>query len=98
MTVTVEIKPADGQKSFWGNARMIQYDGTDYWAVVSYGQDVALVRKTEEGMVELTRLWMGYAQTTIRHIRGAIAMLGASHYLCKKEWESIAYKESVVVE
>ena len=92
----IEIRPADGRKSFGHKAFMVQYD--EYWAVVSYGKEVALVRKTEEGMVELTRIWMGYTQTTMRHIRGAIAMLGAGHYLCKKEWEDIGYKESVVVE
>ena len=92
----IEIRPADGRKSFGHKAFMVQYD--EYWAVISYGQEVALVRKTDEGMVELTRIWMGYTPTTMRHIRGAIAMLGAAHYLCKMEWESIAYKESVVVE
>lgn len=75
MTVTVEIKPADGRKSFYGKARMIQYDGTDYWAVQSYGREVALVRKTEEGMVEVVRLWCKYTHTTLRHINGAINML-----------------------
>ena len=92
----IEIRPADGRKSFGHKAFMVQYD--EYWAVVSYGQEVALVRKTEEGMVEVTRIWMGYTPTTMRHIRSAINMLGASHRLCKKEWESITYKESVVVE
>ena len=96
MVNKIEIRPADGRKSFYGKAKMVQYD--EYWAVISYGKEVALIRKTEEGMVEVVRLWMGYTHTTMRHIRGAINMMGASHYLCKKEWESIAYKESVVVE
>ena len=96
MVNKIEIRPADGRKSFGHKAFMVQYD--EYWAVVSYGQEVALVRKTEEWMVELTRIWMGYTHTTLRHINSAMSMLGASHYLCKKEWESIAYKESVVVE
>ena len=92
----IEIRPADGRKSFGHKAFMVQYD--EYWAVISYGQEVALVRRTEEGMVELTRIWMGYSHTTMRHIRGAIAMLGASQKITKKQWESIVYKESVVVE
>ena len=96
MVNKIEIRPADGRKSFGKKAFMVQYD--EYWAVISYGREVALVRKTEEGMVELTRIWMGYTQTTMRHIRGAIAMLGAGHYLCKREWKDICYKESVVVE
>ena len=92
----IEIRPADGRKSFGYKAFMVQYD--KYWAVVSYGEEVALVRKTEEGMVELTRLWMGYTPTTMRHINAAMSMLGASHCLHKKDWENIVYKESVVVE
>ena len=92
----IEIRPADGRKSFGRKAFMVQYD--EYWAVISYGQEVALVRKTEEGMVELTRIWMGYTPTTTRHINGALAMLGASHKITKRQWESIVYKESVVVE
>ena len=94
--VIVEIRPADGRKSFYGKAKMVQHD--EYWAVISCGKEVALIRKTEEGMVEVVRLWMGYSHTAMRHINSAMSMLGASRYLCKKEWESIAYKESVVVE
>ena len=96
MVNKIEIRPADGRKSFYGKAKMVQYD--EYWAIVSYGKEVALVRKTDEGMVELTRLWMGYSYTTMRHINSAMSMLGASRCLCKKEWESIVHKESVVVE
>ena len=92
----IEIRPADGRKSFGKKAFMVQYD--EYWAIMSYGEEVALVRKTEEGMVEVVRIWMGYTHTTIRHINGAIAMLGAAHRLRKKDWENIIYKESVVVE
>lgn len=50
------------------------------------------------GLVSHSRLWMGYTHTTTRHINGALAMLGASQKITKKEWGSIAYKESVVVE
>ena len=96
MVNKIEIRPADGRKSFYGKAKMVQYD--EYWAVISYGREVALMRKTDEGMVEVVRLWMGYSHTTFRHINSAMSMLGASHRLCKKEWESITYKESVVVE
>ena len=92
----IEIRPADGRKSFYGKAKMVQYD--EYWAIVSYYKEVALVRKTEEGMVELTRLWMGYSHTTLRHINSAMSMLGASQKITKRQWESIVYKESVVVE
>ena len=49
-------------------------------------------------MVELTRIWMGYTHTTMRHINSAMYMLGASQKITKKQWESIIYKESVVVE
>ena len=96
MVNKIEIRPADGRKSFGKKAFMVQYD--EYWAVISYGQEVALVRKTEEGMVELVRIWMGYSHTTLRHINSAMSMLGASHRLCKKDWKNIIYKESVVVE
>lgn len=96
MVNKIEIRPADGRKSFGKKAFMVQYD--EYWAVISYGQEVALVRKTEEGMVELIRIWMGYTHTTIRHINSAMSMLGASQKITKRQWESIAYKESVVVE
>lgn len=92
----IEIRPADGRKSFGKKAFMVQYD--KYWAVISYGHEVALVRKTEEGMVEVVRLWMKYSHTTMRHINGAMSMLGASQKITKKQWESIIYKESVVVE
>ena len=98
MVNKIEIRPADGRKSFYGKAKMVQYDGTVYWTVRSYGTDVALMRKTDEGMVEVVRLWMGYSYTTMRHINSAMSMLGASHRLCKKEWESITYKESMVIE
>ena len=96
MVNKIEIRPADGRKSFYGKAKMVQYD--EYWAIVSYGKEVALVRKTDEGMVEVVRVWMGYSHTTLRHINSAMSMLGSAHYLCKKEWENIGYKESVVVE
>ena len=96
MVNKIEIRPADGRKSFYGKAKMVQYD--EYWAVISYGQEVALVRKTEEGMVELTRIWMGYSHTTMRHINSAMSMLGASQKITKRQWESITYKESVVIE
>ena len=92
----IEIRPADGRKSFYGKAKMVQYD--EYWAVISYGREVALVRKTEEGMVELTRIWMGYSHTTMRHINSAMSMLGASQKITQRQWESIVYKESVVIE
>lgn len=92
----IEIRPADGRKSFGHKAFMVQYD--EYWAIVSYGEEVALVRKTEEGLVEVVRIWMGYSLTTLRHINGAMSMLGASHRISKKDWEKIIYKESVVVE
>lgn len=98
MVTTVEIRPADGHKSFYGKAKMVQYEGTVYWTVRSYSTDVALMRKTDEGMVEITRLWMGYSQTSLRHINGAISMLGASRSLCKKDWEDIPYHGKVVVE
>lgn len=96
MVNKIEIRPADGRKSFGHKAFMVQYD--EYWAVLSYGKEVALVRKTEEGMVELIRIWMGYSHTSMRHINAAMGMLGASHKITKKQWESIVYKESVVVE
>lgn len=96
MTVSVEIKPADGRKSFGKKAFMVQYD--EYWAVISYGQEVALVRKTDEGMVEVIRLWCNYSHTTLRHINGAINMLGAVTKMTKTMWNGIVYKESVVVE
>ena len=96
MVNIIEIRPADGRKSFGHKAFMVQYD--EYWAVVSYRQEVALVRKTEEGMVEVIRIWMGYSNTTLRHINSAMSMLGASQKITKKQWESIIYKESVVVE
>ena len=96
MVNKIEIRPYDGRKSFGKKAFMVQYD--EYWAVVSYGKEVALVRKTEEGMVELTRIWMGYTPTTLRHINSAMSMLVASQKITKKQWESIAYKESMVIE
>lgn len=92
----IKIHPADGRKSFGHKAFMVQYD--EYWAVISYGHEVALVRKTEEGMVELTRIWMRYTHTTLRHINSAMSMLGASQKITKGQWESIGYKESVEVE
>ena len=98
MVNKIEIRPADGRKSFYGKAKMVQYEGTVYWTVRSYGADVALMRKTEEGMVEVVRLWMGYSHTTMRHINSAMSMLGASQKITKRQWESITYKESVVVE
>ena len=48
MVNKIEIRPADGRKSFYGKANMVQYEGTVYWTVRSYGADVALMRKTEE--------------------------------------------------
>ena len=47
MVNKIEIRPADGRKSFYGKAKMVQYD--EYWAVISYGKEVALMRKTDEG-------------------------------------------------
>ena len=96
MVNKIEIRPADGRKSFGHKAFMVQYD--EYWAVISYGKEVALMRKTEEGMVQLTRLWMGYSHTTLRHINSAMSMLVASQKITKRQWESITYKESVVIE
>lgn len=98
MVTTVEIRPADGHKSFYGKAKLIQYEGTAYWTVRSYATDVALMKKTDEGMVEVVRLWMGYSRTTMRHINGALAMLGASMRMAKSDWENIIYRESAVVE
>ena len=98
MITTVEIRPSDGHKSFYGKAKMVQYEGTVYWTVRSYHTDVALMRKTDEGMVKVIRLWMGYSRTTMRHINAAMSMLGASQKITRKQWESIIYKESVVVE
>lgn len=96
MVNKIEIRPSDGRKSFGHKAFMVQHD--EYWAVISYGREVALVRKTEEGMVELIRIWMGYTITSMRHINAAMSMLGASQKITKRQWESIVYKESVVVE
>ena len=96
MVNKIEIRPADGRKSFGNKAFMVQYD--EYWDVISYGNEVALMRKTDEGMVEVVRLWMGYSHTTMRHINSAMSMLGASKKITKRQWESIVYKESVVVE
>lgn len=75
-----ELTPTNGQKSFYGKAIVkIEDDGTE--VLESYGTPV--IKKLNNG--ELIRLYDGYTQTTVKHIK---AFCG----LNKKEYMSLEVK------
>lgn len=57
-----DLKPANGQKSFYGKAQVVENNGTE--TLFSYGTPV--VRREQNG--EYTRLWDGWSATTGKHI------------------------------
>ena len=71
-----ELKPAGGQKSFYGKARVVvEDDGTE--TLISYA--TAVMRRDPDG--KLTRLWWDWSATTGRHIK---AFCGLNKAECDK--------------
>ena len=59
-----ELRPTNGQKSFYGKALVKRNDdGSE--TLYSYG--TAIIKQTAAG--ELVRLWDGWSATTGRHIK-----------------------------
>lgn len=62
--MVVELKPIDGQKSFYGKAKVhYTFDGCE----VLYSYGTPIVKRYPNG--GLVRLWGGWSRTTGRHIR-----------------------------
>lgn len=74
-----ELKPARGQKSFYGKARVrLETDGAE--TLLSYNTPV--LRREPSGA--LARLWSGYSATTLRHVA---AFIGRN--IGKAEWNKM---------
>jgi len=76
----IELKPADYHKSFYGKA--IVYTNENGEKVLrSYDTDVCKV-DTDGNFI---RLWNGYSDTTMRHIRAFLLLFDCDN-ISKKTW------------
>lgn len=86
---TIEIKPIDGRKSFYGKARV--YETPDGIFLLSY-DTVVCSYNSASGM--FWRMWDGYSQTTMRHVNAFLAYLGLP-YGGKSFWTGLPLWEPV---
>lgn len=70
-----ELQPTTSQKSFYGKARVYQYD--DHTVLYSYSTPV-LATDPETG--ELCRTWSGWSATTGKHIRSFCGINKAEYF------------------
>lgn len=77
--VYVELIPVDGRKSFYGKARV--YKNGNEITLVSYDTEVC---KYNIKTGKFIRLWNGYSDTTMRHIKAF--MVYANGTEVNKKW------------
>jgi hypothetical protein len=75
--------PAQCQKSFYGNAIVI--DSGNRYLLQSYATIVASIPKTNKHLV---KHWNGYSATTMKHINGFCRFYGVPT-INKKIWDSM---------
>lgn len=64
MSKIYELNPTQKQKSFYGKAIvMVDSDGTE----TLYSYNTPIISRNPNG--ELKRLWFGFSQTTVKHIK-----------------------------
>ena len=80
-SIRVYLVPADGRKSFYGKAVLIQRGGAMYCE--SYN---TIVCKYIGG--KFSRTWGGYSATTARHVNAFRAACGLPS-IGKKEWDAL---------
>ena len=78
-----DLKPNNRQKSFYGKAKVIEYDN----GVIQLKSYDTIVAQVQNGKFE--RLWDGYSATTMRHVNAFIDMLGIDGG-GKAWWDSMA--------
>jgi hypothetical protein len=61
---TYELRPTNGQKSFYGKA-IVKIDDNGTETLYSYGTPI--IRRTADG--ELVKIWYGWTATTGKHIK-----------------------------
>ena len=84
MIKSLELRPIDGRKSFYGKARMV-YPGFTYVSLISYDTTVCSFDLETRKFI---RHWDGYSVTTMRHINAFRHFYGLP-LLSKSEWISI---------
>ena len=71
----------DSANSFYGKAKVIEYEGGTK-ILESYKTKV--VKLAKNGTIK--RLWDGYSMTTLRHVNEFLAQNGINKKLTKKDW------------
>ena len=78
------LKPANGQKSFYGKAHYFETDGT--YVLMSYDTYIC---DYEPKTGYFFKRWEGYSRTTMNHIKSFCAMFRIFPNMTKKQWDSI---------
>lgn len=86
-----ELKPVNGQKSFYGKAQVLVFMGEHY--LKSYD---TLVCSYNPNSGAFWRLWTGYSATTMRHVNAFLALYGLPGG-GKQWWDSFPVNFPIVV-
>ena len=91
MSINVSIlKPAYGNKSFYGKAKVIEADGVKY--LKSYDTIVCAI--TPDGNFE--KLWDGWSATTTKHVNSFRSIYGLD-YIGKAAWQALQVAKDFVI-
>lgn len=94
MIKSLELRPIDSRKSFYGKAKALYHEATEAWMLQSYDTIVAMYY-VKSGL--FIRKWDGYSATTMRHINSFVRFLGYTNG-GKAWWDSLPMHEGVVLE
>lgn len=87
MVKSLELRPIDGRKSFYGKAKVVYVNESCFY-LVSYDTTVcSLFPHT----MQFVRWWDGYSSTTLRHVNAFRQKYGLPT-LSKSEWLAIPIK------
>ena len=81
-----DLLPADGRKSFYGKAKVVETE--NYVYLLSYDTIICRTNKTG-GNDEFIKYWDCYSATTMRHINAFMNFIGLAGCGGKKWWEQI---------
>lgn len=83
MVKSLELRPLDGRKSFYGKAHVVVTD-----TVVQLYSYNTLICTYNPETLEFKRIWNGYSVTTMRHVNSFRGMYYLNP-LSKAEWLSL---------
>ncbi len=80
-----DLSPVNGQKSFYGKAKVAWDMANDIAYLYSYNTVVCMYHINSR---KFRRVWFGYSATTMRHINAFRAKYGLTA-LSKAEWNNL---------